>query len=459
MSLGAARHRPGGARSVAALGVDLAELVQQRRARRARRRGDARHQERRDAHAPLRERRRRHRLRPRSTPMMRVWADWMDVRIRQIREGETPVSETTSAAAYFPFTMPCGYLKPAESAPLTLCSANGTPPPLQSTHQRAHRGRRPLVPSQPLHPAAEPWARLFLHHGGTRSWTPRSQPHVCVPQSLAPRAIAFNPRRWCHMACAPAGVCNIPAPHRAFNPGNYGTGALGKCRHCPPLHLPMERLSCPSPPSPRPSSLPVRATANPQSLYVAHQSGSCGVSHILPNVHMSLQLQAIGRSPHVFPTSALEAAEECGRMTSEEVTVAFDVICPRPPTTEYLCRPRPCVATGPRSHARLLIASSKMHNTPICPAASSFRAGIFLKRELLLGTVYSTTFDAGNFYFILRFTGSHPSFCVHVEYPDKIRAFGILHCPFGWDCEPLYRPKQDMRRSYNGRGSHRCACP
>eukprot|EP00661_Eupelagonemidae_sp_cell13_P011288 gene11288-biopygen13917 len=93
MSLGAAEHRPGGARSVAALGVDLAELVQQRRARRARRRGDARHQERRDAHAPLRERRRRHRLRPRSTPMMRVWADWMEVRIRQIREGETPVSE------------------------------------------------------------------------------------------------------------------------------------------------------------------------------------------------------------------------------------------------------------------------------------------------------------------------------------------------------------------------------
>eukprot|EP00661_Eupelagonemidae_sp_cell13_P007016 gene7016-biopygen20974 len=78
-ALGAARQRPGGVRSVAALGVNLTELLQQRRARRGRRRGGARHQEGRDADAPLRKRRLRHRLRPRRMPLMCSRPELMEV--------------------------------------------------------------------------------------------------------------------------------------------------------------------------------------------------------------------------------------------------------------------------------------------------------------------------------------------------------------------------------------------
>eukprot|EP00661_Eupelagonemidae_sp_cell13_P016197 gene16197-biopygen723 len=102
---------------------------------------------------------------------------------------------------------------------------------------------RPVI--VPLHPAAEPWAELF-----------------CITASRFPGSPALNPtsaflNHWLRdqlRTTRDAGASWIVArppprlrhPHaqtRPLHPGHHGTGPLGKCSNCPPLHLSLGGLS------------------------------------------------------------------------------------------------------------------------------------------------------------------------------------------------------------------------
>eukprot|EP00661_Eupelagonemidae_sp_cell13_P021991 gene21991-biopygen8706 len=128
-------------------------------------------------------------------------------------------------------------------------------------------------------------------------------------------------------------------------------------------------------------------------------------------------------------------------VSTEEVNSAFDRCRPRPRNEESIIHPRPCAATD---FIQDYIADMLRHDLvrenvqhPYLPRKLKLPSWETLKVRLLQGITYFTTVDVENFYISLRFAGDHPPFCIHVEYPDNVRAFEILHCPFGFDASPF----------------------